>query len=139
MEIFNVNSIKKSLNSSYPTVIVTGVSGQDGSLMVDYLLNRTKYNIIGGVRRLSVNNHLNLKHLENENRFHLVNFDLTDSHSIEKLVYEIKPHYFINLAAQSFVKSSWDFPQQTWETNTTGVMHILESIKQYNPTLLGDY
>jgi GDPmannose 4,6-dehydratase len=113
--------------------IVTGVTGQDGSHMVDYLLANTDIEVFGGVRRLSVNNHSNIKHINNE-RFHLINFDLTDSHTISRVIEVIKPAYFINLAAQSFVGSSWDFAQQTWETNTTAVLNILEAIRLYYPS-----
>src|SRR5574343_247947 len=88
---------------------VSGVTGQDGSHMVDYLLKNTNLEIVGGARRLSVENHHNIAHLENEPRFQLVNFDLTDSHSIYRLMEVAKPDYFINFAAQSFVASSWDF------------------------------
>ncbi len=116
------------------SVVITGVTGQDGSFMSDLLLRRTNYEIFGGARRLSVSNHENIDHLKNEPRFHLINFDLTDAHSINKTVSCIKPLYFINFAAQSFVKSSWDFPEQTWNTNTTGVLSILESIHHNIPT-----
>lgn len=133
MEIMSSNAISSMLDKTKKTVIVTGVSGQDGSHMVDYLLANTDYNIVGGARRLSVDNHKNIEHLEGVNRFHLVNFDLTDTHSIDKLIHLIQPDYFINLAAQTFVKSSWDFPVQTWETNTTGVLHILEAIRLHSP------
>ena len=114
-------------------VIVTGASGQDGSFMADYLLKNTDYEIFGGARRLSVSNHENISHLENEKRFHLINFDLTDAHSISQIISQLKPARFINFAAQSFVKSSWDFPAQTWETNTTSMIHILESIRLHCP------
>ena len=115
-------------------VIVTGVSGQDGSFMADYLIKNTDYEIFGGARRLSVSNHENVSHLENESRFHLINFDLTDAHSISQIISQLHPTYFINFAAQSFVKSSWDFPAQTWETNTTSMIHILESIRLHCPS-----
>ena len=114
-------------------VFVTGVTGQDGSLMTDYLLKNTDVSIIGGARRLSVENHVNLRHLENEERFQLVNFDLTDSHSIYKIIEHAKPDYFINFAAQSFVASSWDFAKQTWECNSTAVLDCLEAIKRLKP------
>jgi GDPmannose 4,6-dehydratase len=114
-------------------VIVTGVTGQDGSHMVDFLLKNTDLEIFGCVRRLSVNNHINLRHIKSD-RFHLINFDLIDSHSISRAVEIIKPLYFINLAAQSFVGSSWDFAHQTWETNATSTLHILEAIRLYSPT-----
>lgn len=115
------------------TIIVTGVTGQDGSHMVDFLLENTDYEIFGCVRRLSVYNHKNLSHIK-DNRFHLINFDLTDCHSISRIIEKLKPDYFINLAAQSFVGSSWDFAQQTWETNATSVLNILEAIRNYHST-----
>jgi len=114
-------------------IIVTGVTGQDGSYMIDYLLKNTKALIFGGVRRLSVYNHKNLSHIPKHDRFHLVNFDLTDAHSIGAIVEQLKPDYFINFAAQSFVASSWDFARQTWQTNSTSVLDILEAVRQYRP------
>jgi|TARA_R110000868_G_scaffold9602_12_gene47334 GDPmannose 4,6-dehydratase len=133
MEIYNISDAKKFMNDK-KTVFVTGVTGQDGSHMVDYLLKNTDHTIFGGARRLSIKNHDNLKHLENNPRFQLINFDLSDAHSISKTIEQIKPDYFINLAAQTFVGSSWDFPAQTWECNTTGIIHILEAIRQHKPS-----
>ena len=133
MEILNINDAKVLIGTN-KVVFVTGVTGQDGSHMVDYLLKTTDYLIFGGVRRLSIKNHENIEHLDNNSRFHLVNFDLSDAHSINKIVESLKPDYFINLAAQTFVGSSWDFPTQTWECNTTGVIHILEAIRQHKPS-----
>lgn len=130
MKIKNIQDIVRPQGT---VVFVTGVTGQDGSHMVDYLLRETNAHVIGGARRLSVANHLNLRHLENETRFQLVNFDLTDSHSIYKIVEYAKPDYFINFAAQSFVASSWDFARQTWECNSTAVLDCLEAIKRLKP------
>lgn len=133
MNILNISDAS-SLIDNRKVVFITGVTGQDGSHMVDYLLKNTDYMIFGGVRRLSVPNHANLKHIDwSKNRFALVNFDLSDAHAINAIVKELKPDYFINLAAQTFVGSSWDFPAQTWECNTTGVIHILEAIRQHKP------
>ena len=132
MDILNIEDAGK-LCSGKKSIIVTGVTGQDGSHMVDYLLANTDYEIFGCVRRLSVYNHKNISHINNE-RFHLINFDLIDSHSISRIIEKIKPDYFINLAAQSFVGSSWDFAHQTWETNATSALHILEAIRLYHPT-----
>jgi GDPmannose 4,6-dehydratase len=133
MDILNINDAKVLIGTN-KVVFVTGVTGQDGSHMVDHLLKTTDYLIFGGVRRLSIKNHENIEHLDNNSRFHLVNFDLSDAHSINKIVESLKPDYFINLAAQTFVGSSWDFPTQTWECNTTGVIHILEAIRQHKPS-----
>jgi GDPmannose 4,6-dehydratase len=129
--VLNIDEAAKLL-SGKRVCIVTGVTGQDGSYMVDYLLENTDLYVVGGVRRLSVYNHTNIKHINND-RFILLNFDLTDSHSICRIVEKLKPEYFINLAAQSFVASSWDFARQTWATNSTSVLDILEAIRLYKP------
>jgi len=115
------------------TIILTGVTGQDGSHMADYLLKNTDHKIHGGVRRLSVPNHKNIKHIKS-NKFNLISLDLTDSHSIEKSIIDLSPDYFINFAAQSFVGGSWDYPKQTFETNATAVLDILESIRKHAPS-----
>lgn len=130
MNILNIFDAKQY--KGLKNVIVTGVTGQDGSHMVDYLLENTKCHIFGGVRRLSVYNHENINHINND-RFHLINFDLTDSHAITRTVEVLQPDYFINFAAQSFVASSWDFARQTYQTNSTAVLDILEAIRQYAP------
>jgi GDPmannose 4,6-dehydratase len=131
MKINNIQDIRCPEGT---VVFVTGVTGQDGSHMADYLLRETSASVVGGARRLSVENHDNIKHLENEPRFQLVNFDLTDSHSIYKIIEYAKPDYFINFAAQSFVASSWDFARQTWECNSTAILDCLEAIKRLRPT-----
>ena len=114
-------------------IIVTGVTGQDGSHMVDYLLKNTHHIIYGTARRLSVKNHENILHLENEPRFKLINMDLNDAHSMRDVVIDLQPDYFINFAAQSFVAGSWDYPIQTWDTDADAVLHILESIRRFAP------
>jgi GDPmannose 4,6-dehydratase len=133
INIININDAIKYLNKQIKCVIVTGVTGQDGSHMVDFLLKNTDYIIFGGVRRLSVYNHLNIKHI-NSDRFFLINFDLNDSNNIYNIIDKIQPDYFINFAAQSFVGSSWDFPKITWETNCSAIIDILEGIRRYKPS-----
>jgi GDPmannose 4,6-dehydratase len=130
--ILNIEDASKLINDK-KVVVITGVTGQDGSHMVDFLLKNTDFLIFGGVRRLSVYNHENLKHIHS-NRFHLINFDLTDSHAISRTMEKLQPDYFINFAAQSFVASSWDFSRQTWATNSTAVLDILEAIRLYKPS-----
>ena len=115
------------------TILITGVTGQDGSHMVDYLLkNAPDYLILGGVRRLSDKNHDNIKHIDSP-RFKLINLDITDSHSIEEAVTTYKPEYFINFAANSFVGTSWSMPANHMNTNTMGVLYCLEAIRKYSP------
>lgn len=132
MNILSIDEAKKFARGQ-KVVIITGVTGQDGSFMSDYLLKNTPYTVFGGARRLSVANHENVDHLKDEERFHLINFDLTDAHSISQIISQIQPDYFINFAAQSFVKSSWDFPAQTWDSNTKSIIHILESLRLHAP------
>lgn len=134
INILNIDSAIKYLDKSKKCVFISGVTGQDGSHMVDYLLEKTDYIIFGGVRRLSVYNHINLKNVKANNRFFVINFDLTDPHVISKLMEKLQPDYFINFAAQSFVASSWDFARQTWQTNSTAVLDILEAILLFKPS-----
>jgi len=114
-------------------VIITGISGQDGSYMVDYLLENTDYNIFGAVRRLSKPNYSNFSnHLDNK-RFKVVTIDLSDSQSIDNVVREVSPDYFINFAAQSFVGSSWQIPEQTFDAGAMGVLRCLEAVRKHSP------
>ena len=131
INILNINQAC-AVSSGKTCIVVTGVTGQDGSHMVDYLLKHTDYIILGGVRRLSIYNHTNIKHIQSD-RFKLIHFDLTDRYTIANIFEKIKPDYFINFAAQSFVGSSWDFPEQTWNTNATAILNILESMRSYCP------
>jgi GDPmannose 4,6-dehydratase len=130
--ILNIEDASKVIKGRR-TVVITGVTGQDGSHMVDFLLKHTNLLIFGGVRRLSVYNHENIRHI-NSDRFHLINFDLTDPHAIARTVEKLQPDYFINFAAQSFVASSWDFARQTWQANSTSVLDILEAIRLHKPS-----
>jgi len=114
-------------------VIITGVTGQDGSYMADLLLEDTDYEIYGMVRRTSSKNYKNIEHLLSNPRFKIVTGDLSDSQSIDNLIREIKPDYFINLAAQSFVGSSWQIPEQTFDIDAIGVIRCLESIRKHIP------
>lgn len=115
------------------TVIVTGVTGQDGSHMVDYLLANTEHSIVGIVRRLSVPNHENIQHI-NHKRFVLEEADICDSQSIANLIQKYNPDYFINFAANSFVGSSWEMPLNHMTTNCLAVMFQLEAIRKFCPT-----
>ena len=114
-------------------VLITGVTGQDGSYMADFLLEETDFQIFGMVRRTSTNNNKNITHLLNNPRFKLVTGDLTDSQSIDNIVREIQPDYFINLAAQSFVGASWQIPEQTFDIDAVGVIRCLEAIRKHAP------
>ena len=114
-------------------IVLTGVTGQDGSHMVDFLLKETDYHIVGCFRRLSVPNHENISHQADNPRLEKVYFDLTDPTSVNHVVKKYQPAYFINFAAQSYVGASWDIPVATWNCTATGVLHILEAIRTESP------
>lgn len=114
-------------------ILITGVTGQDGSLMADYLLSNTQNTIIGGVRRLSVKNHLNIQHLIDNPRFKLIDLDVTDSENIANVFQKEKPDYFINFAANSFVGNSWEMPVNHMQTNCMAVLYQLEAVRKYAP------
>mgnify|MGYP001001584598 CR=1 FL=1 len=97
ISIFSIDDALKHKRKETKCVIITGVTGQDGSHMVDFLLKNTDYIIFGGVRRLSVYNHSNIKHI-NSDRFILVNFDLKDSNNIYKGVIAVVTSLLVNFA-----------------------------------------
>lgn len=113
-------------------VLISGVTGQDGSNLVRYLLENTDCLIYGGIRRVSVLNHENIVDINNS-RFKLINLDITDQQSIINGVKSIRPDYVVNFAAQSFVGESWNSPIQTFSTNTLSLIYFLEAIKEYVP------
>ena len=114
-------------------VLVTGLLGQDGSNMCEYLLKLDNIKVFGMARRSSNPNFNNCESYLNHPDFQLVYGDLTDQYSIDKLVQEIQPDYFINFAANSFVGISWDMPMQVFDTNAMGVLRCLEAVKRYQP------
>jgi len=114
-------------------VLVTGILGQDGANMVEYLLANTDAKIYGMIRRTSNPNFVNCKKFINDKNFQIVYGDLSDSISIDTLVRDIQPDYFINFAAQSFVACSWDLPLQTFDVNASGVARCLEAIRRFQP------
>lgn len=113
-------------------VIVTGILGQDGSWMADYLLNKGIE--VYGVMRHYANPKLdNINHLKDRKGFHLIEGDLTDAYSVEALVKFVEPDYFINFAANSFVGCSWDMPEHVMDVNALGVLRCLEAIRKHAP------
>ena len=114
--------------------IVTGILGQDGANMAEYLLSLDEgIEVYGMMRRTSNANFSNINAFKKHSRFNLVCGDLTDEVSIDKLVKEIDPDYFINFGANSFVGCSWDMPLQVFDVNTLGVIRCLEAIRKFRP------
>lgn len=115
------------------TAVVTGVTGQDGSYLVELLL-RKGYGVVGLHRRSSVNNFERINHLLSESRLILEEFDLTDPSDCYSVLQKYRPHEFYNLAAQSHVATSFKQPTTTFEINTIGVTNLLEGIHKYSST-----
>ena len=115
---------------SQKTALITGVNGMDGSHLADLLLSKG-YVVYGMERRSSVKNRINTKHLESNDDFHFVIGDMSDSESLRNIVYRSHPDEVYNLAAQSFVGSSWAIPLETSDTNGLGVLRLLSAVKQY--------
>jgi GDPmannose 4,6-dehydratase len=115
-------------------VIITGVTGQDGSYLAEIFLN-FGYEVHGLVRRASSFNTFRIDHLINKgpNNFYLHYGDLTDSFSVINLVSMLKPFAIINMAAQSHVQISFDMPEYTFACNTQGVLNFLEAIRIHSP------
>ena len=116
-------------------VLITGILGQDGANMAEYLATKDdgRLEVYGMMRRTSNANFSNISGIKEHKNFHVVQGDLTDEISINKLVDEIKPDYFINFAANSFVGCSWDMPLQVFDVNTLGVIRCLEAIRKFQP------
>lgn len=114
-------------------VIITGVTGQVGSYMADFLLKFTDLEVYGAIRRLSVPNHKNIEKAKLNPKFKLIEMDLTDEHSMFSTIQKIKPDYFINFAANSFVGNSWHMPANHFDVNALGVMRQLEAIRKICP------
>jgi GDPmannose 4,6-dehydratase len=112
--------------------IITGITGQDGSYLAELLLSKG-YEVVGTTRRASAPNFWRIQHLLD--RVTLKPADLLDQLSIIRLVDEVRPHEFYNLAAMSFVPASWDQPMLTGEFNAQGVTRVLEAIRQVDPSI----
>ena len=122
------------MNNQPKKILITGILGQDGANMAEYLLSLDEQiQVYGMMRRSSNVNKTNILSFKDNTRFSLVYGDLTDEISIDRLVKEIQPDYFINFGANSFVGCSWDMPLQVFDVNTLGVIRSLEAIKKFKP------
>ncbi len=115
-----------------PTAFITGVTGQDGSYLSEFLLQKG-YRVVGMVRRASTHNYERIQHLLD--KITIVQGDLHDQGSLLSLLEEYKPDEIYNLAAQSFVPTSWSQPALTGEVTALGVTRMLEAIRYVNPKI----
>lgn len=111
------------------TALITGITGQDGSFLAEFLLKKG-YDVHGTIRRSSVDYRERIAHLEGLPNFHLHYADLGDSMSIIQVLNKVKPDEVYNLAAQSHVQVSFDSPEFTCDVDATGVLRVLEGIRQ---------
>lgn len=114
------------------TVVITGITGQDGAYLADHLLS-LGYNVVGVTRPVSNPSTENLDRLGITDRLSLQTLDLTDKGSIERVIFKLQPAKFFNLAAQSFVSASFSCPTSTAEINSMGVIRVLETLRNFSP------
>ena len=116
--------------------IVTGITGQDGAYLADFLLEKG-YEVYGAYRRTSSVNFWRIEELgiENHENLHLIEYDLTDQSNSIRMVADIMPDEIYNLAAQSFVGVSFDQPLATAHITGLGCVHLLEAIRIVNPKI----
>ena len=108
--------------------LITGITGQDGSFLAEFLLEKG-YDVHGTIRRSSVDFRERIAHLEGKPNFHLHYADLSDSMSILQVVSKVRPTEIYNLAAQSHVQVSFDSPEFTANVDATGVLRVLEAVR----------
>src|SRR3989338_1932419 len=119
-----MNSMKKAL--------ITGITGQDGSYLAEFLLEKG-YTVYGLTRRTSTVSNERIKHIQD--KIELIQGDLLDQSSLSAALLETQPDEVYNLAAQSFVKTSWNQPVLTGEFTALGVTRMLEAIRSVNPKI----
>ena len=108
--------------------LITGVTGQDGSYLAEFLMNKG-YDVHGTIRRSSVDYRERIAHLEGKPNFHLHYADMGDSMSIMQVVAKVRPDEIYNLAAQSHVQVSFDAPEFTADVDAVGVLRVLEAVR----------
>lgn len=108
--------------------LITGITGQDGSYLAEFLMEKN-YEVHGIIRRASISNTARIDHLIAENKIALHDGDLTDSSSLMRIIGEVQPDEIYNLAAQSHVQVSFDSPEYSGEVDALGVLRILEAVR----------
>lgn len=117
---------------SQPIALITGITGQDGSYLAEFLLEQG-YDVVGMVRRTSTLNFARIAHIQD--RLTLVSGDMLDEPSMIAILKEIRPSEVYNLAAQSFVQTSWKQPVFTGEVTALGVTRILDAVRTVDPDI----
>ncbi|MBP9702302.1 GDP-mannose 4,6-dehydratase [Candidatus Woesebacteria bacterium] len=111
--------------------LITGITGQDGSYLAELLLEKG-YDVYGLTRRTSTPNHSRISHIVDQ--IHMISGDLLDQYSLFQAIQEADPDEIYNLAAQSFVKASWEQPMFTGESTALGVTRMLDAMRMSKPS-----
>lgn len=114
------------------TALITGITGQDGSYLAEFLLAKG-YTVVGMARRTSLSNYERIAHIQDQ--LHLEQGDLLDQTSINNIVRKYRPVEIYNLAAQSFIPASFEAPVLTGETTALGVTRMLEAVREIDPAI----
>ncbi len=128
---FFMPAIQHNPDMTQPSALITGITGQDGSYLAELLLGKG-YRVVGVVRRSSTTYYERLAHVLD--RIELVSADLLDQHSLVDAVLHARPTEVYNLAAQSFVQTSWTQPVLTGEFTALGVTRVLEAVRKAAPS-----
>ncbi len=127
--LWQLNNIGDLMNKK---ILITGITGQVGSQLADYVLENTQYDVVGMMRWQEPMD--NLHHLTNrinkKDRISIYYGDLSDYASISRMLRDMRPHFISHLAAQSYPKTSFNIPIETLQTNIIGTANILENIRQ---------
>jgi GDPmannose 4,6-dehydratase len=125
-----INHTESNLIHSMPRALITGITGQDGSYLAEQLLEKG-YQVIGMVRRSSTTNFERIKHIQED--IELASGDLLDQASLIDILERYRPDEVYNLAAQSYVQTSWGQPVFTGEVTALGVTRLLDAIRLVDP------
>ena len=112
--------------------LITGITGQDGAYLAKLLVGKG-YKVYGGYRRISHPIMSRLEWLGVHNDVEMIDFDMSEVNNINRAIRDLQPDEFYNLAAQSFVGSSWEQPFYTTDVNSVGVLRVLEAIRTFSP------
>ena len=114
-------------------VFITGITGMVGSHLLDYLFQKTNWEIYGLIRWRSPLDNINshIRNINNRKRIFLEYGDIREAHTLDSIIRKIKPNYVFHLAAQSYPRTSFDMPADTYETNTIGTSNLLESLRRF--------
>lgn len=126
--IIILNGMRKGYNKIMRKALITGITGQDGSYLAEFLLEK-KYEVHGIIRRASISNTVRIDHLIAQNAITLHDGDISDTSSIISIISKVQPDEIYNLAAQSHVQVSFDAPEYTGDVDAIGVLRILEAVR----------